>query len=217
MKALAFSGGKDSMACLHLLRDELACAIYVDTGYAYPETQRLVEYAAGLVPMHVVKACRGEAIPSDVVPVNWTANGQIVTGPKSCVIQSYLDCCFQNIAVPLLAKANELGVSELFDGERAAEGHKSPSLDGESVYGVVRRHPIRDWTEREVLDYLATKMEIPAHYSIKHSSLDCYDCTAYRNDSVDRVTWMKDAHPQFFERYLERARALDQAIGEALW
>ncbi|MDE2389927.1 MAG: phosphoadenosine phosphosulfate reductase family protein, partial [Betaproteobacteria bacterium] len=50
MRVLAFSGGKDSMACLHLMRGSLDCAIYIDTGKAYPETLELVRYAGSIVP-----------------------------------------------------------------------------------------------------------------------------------------------------------------------
>ena len=86
MKALAFSGGKDSMACLHFLQD-LDCAIHVDTGFSYPETRRLVEYASSILPMHIVISNRHaqnerEGIPADVVPIDWTNLGQQITGPK---------------------------------------------------------------------------------------------------------------------------------------
>lgn len=217
MKALAFSGGKDSMACLHLMRDSLDCAIYVDTGYSYPETRALVDYAATLVLMHVVSATRNDAegIAADVVPVDWTVVGQAVGGKKDCTIRSYLDCCFQSIGLPLVAKARELGVTELVYGQRNAESRKATSRDGDVVAGMVRRHPIEDWTEEEVVAYLESKMEIPAHYSIKHSSLDCYDCAAYRKDSIDRVAWTREVHPVLFSRYEARARLVADALKEA--
>ena len=217
MKALAFSGGKDSMACLHLLRDELDCAIYVDTAYSYPETRALVEYAAKLVPMHVVRSTReDDAIPADVVPMDWTATGQSMTGKKSCTVQSYFDCCFKNIALPLIEKAKELGVTELVYGQRNDESRKATSRDGNVVMGMVRRHPIEDWREQDVLEYLATKMDVPEHYEIKHSSLDCYDCTAYVQDSRDRIEWMREKHPIFFAHYRTRAARLDGALKEAM-
>jgi 3'-phosphoadenosine 5'-phosphosulfate sulfotransferase (PAPS reductase)/FAD synthetase len=221
MKALAFSGGKDSMACLHLLRGQLDCAIYVDTGFAYPETQALVDYAASLVPMHVVKSERAaqnerEGIPSDVVPVDWTVAGQEATHSKNCRVQSYMECCYQNIARPLFVKAQELGVTELVYGQRGNEGHRSSAKDGDMVLGIIRRQPIEDWTEAEVLAYLASKMEVPAHYKIKHSSLDCYDCTAFRNDSADRIAYTREKHPIFFVKYAKRAELLDGALSQAL-
>jgi len=38
MLGLAFSGGKDSMACWYLYRDQQPIVIFVNTGKAYPET-----------------------------------------------------------------------------------------------------------------------------------------------------------------------------------
>ncbi len=215
MKALAFSGGKDSMAVLHLMRGELDCAIYVDSGYTYPETQKLVEYASTMIPMHIVRVDRDDAIPSDIVPVDWTLEGQAVTSEKPYTIMSYLDCCWQHIALPLMKKAQELGVTELYNGQRNDEGHRSTSQDGAKVFGIVRRQPIENWTEEEVIRYLGTKMEVPSHYAIKHSSLDCFDCTAYRKDSKDRVEWMANTHPILFKKYLKRSMQLESALAAA--
>jgi phosphoadenosine phosphosulfate reductase len=221
MRALAFSGGKDSMACLHLMKDSLDLAIYVDTGKSYPETQRLVEYASTLVRMVIVKTDRDrqnveQGIPSDVVPVDWTAFGQEVAGKKSVTIQGYLNCCFSNLCEPLTRKAKELGVTEIVYGQRDEEGYKSPSRNGSISDGMVRIHPIEDWTAEEVLAYLSTKMDVPAHYRIKHSSLDCYDCTAFRKDSKDRVDWTKEAHPDLYAEYLARVELLNAALKESL-
>lgn len=210
------------MACLHLQRDSLDCAIYVDTGFAYPETKALVEYAATLLRvLHIVHSGRQqqnerEGVPSDVVPIDWTSLGQALSGRKPVKIQSYLGCCYENVSAPIMHKAQELGVTELISGERRAESRKATSLDGQLVSGIKRLHPIYEWSEKEVLDYLATKMDVPAHYAIKHSSLDCYDCTAYRKDSADRVEWMQKAHPVFFASYEARKNTLDQALREAL-
>ena len=220
MRALAFSGGKDSMACLHLLHDTLDCAIYVDTGYSYPETRDLVDYAAKMVPMHVVHADRRgqnalEGIPADVVPVDWTRIGQAVSGAKAITIQSYLDCCLQNIALPLLMKAQALGVTELVYGQRNSETHRATARDGDVVCGITRMHPIEDWSETRVLMFLAERMDVPAHYAIKHSSLDCFDCTAYRKESSDRVEWMQTKHPQLYAAYRDRAALLDVALEAA--
>ena len=220
MKALAFSGGKDSMACLHLLRSTLDCAIYVDTGFSYPETAALVEYARTIIPVHVVVSDRKaqnelEGLPADVVPIDWTRLGHTITGPKPVLVQSYLGCCYESISKPLLDYAIQIGVKELVYGQRDDEGHKSPARDGTVVSGIRRRHPIEAWSASDVLAYLTTKMKVPAHYSINHSSLDCYDCTAYRKASKDRVDWMRFEHPALFQRYLARSERLDAALLEA--
>ena len=209
------------MACLHLMAGSLDCAIYVDTGYAYPETQRMVEYAAARVPMFVVKSDRAgqnerEGVPAEIVPVDWTPLGQMLTGAKPVKVQPYTACCFENIVSPLMRRAKELRVTELVCGQRNDEPYKSPSRDGAVVDGIKRLHPIENWTTETVLSYLATKMDVPAHYTMKHSSLDCYDCTAFRRDSADRVEWMRTAHPQFMQAYTARRDALATALHGAL-
>lgn len=222
MIALALSGGKDSMACLHLLRAELDVAIYVDTGFAYPETTAMVDYAETLLPVVRVRADRASqnarfGIPSDVVPVDWTVPGQQLTSLKPVTVQSYVNCCYDNIAAPLNAKAMAMGVKVMVCGQRNTEGHRATSKDGDVVDGIVRCQPIETWTDAEVFDYLATVMDVPPHFAIKHSSLDCYDCTGYRKESHDRVAWTMQKHPTFYAAYVERRELLDRSLSEALY
>lgn len=221
MLALAFSGGKDSMACLHLLREELDCAIYIDTGFSYPETREMVNYAASLVPMHIVQSDRTaqqarSGYPADIVPVEWTAVGQAMTHRKSVMIQPSVLCCYENLALPLLVKAKALGVTRLVYGQRAEELHRGTAKNGDLIDGILRLHPIEDWTRQQVLDYLATKMTVPPHFSFQHSSLDCYDCTAFMAQSIDRIAWMKERYPVQYVSYATRANAITDCLAEAL-
>lgn len=221
MKALAFSGGKDSMACLHLLRDELDCLIHVDTGFSYPETRALVNEASKMVMTYIVHSKREaqnalEGLPADVVPIDWTRFGQQFSGIKEVTIQSYLGCCFENINRPLWHEALKLGVTHLYFGQRADESKIAPWRDGTIINGILRLHPINGWTAQQVMDFLATKMSVPPHYLIEHSSLDCYDCTAYRAHSHDRVAWTKERYPIFHQAYETRRSALDGALRTAM-
>ena len=100
MKVLALSDGKYSIACLHLMQDELACAIYADTSFSYPEQHTMIAYAETLIQVHRVVVDRAKnhreyGLPADVVPVEWTTRGQARTGPElifcvsaSCSISS---------------------------------------------------------------------------------------------------------------------------------
>lgn len=219
MRALAFSGGKDSMACLHLCKS-IDCAIYVDTGKTYPETQEMIRYAETLVPMFIVKVDRDEqnareGIPADVVPVDYTPLGQIFSGPKPVTIQSYLQCCLENISLPLFAKAQELGATSIVYGQRNEDSRKATSRNGDVTGGILRLHPIEEWTSDQVLAYLRTVMDVPPHYYFEHSSLDCYDCTAYRSSTRDRVNFTRDKYPEFHQQYQERIELINQALAES--
>lgn len=221
MRVLAFSGGKDSMACLHLMKDTLACAIYVDTGKSYPETMEMVRYAETILPVIIVKTDQEaqnnrEGLPADVVPIDWTRHGQLVTKPKQIMIQSYLSCCFENVSYPLFAKAKEIRATEIVYGQRDDDDHKASAQHGQVIDGITRLHPIANWSSFKVLEYLATVMEVPEHYTIKHSSLDCYDCTAYRSDSSDRIRFTRKHHPDFYDQYLQRMTRVNQALVDAL-
>ncbi len=222
MRVLALSGGKDSMACLHLMRDTLDCAIYVDAGKTFPETLEMIKYAETIVPVVVLRTDRDgqnarEGMPADVVPVNWTRAGQMITGPKPVMVQSYMACCFENLALPLLQIAKELRADEIVYGQRNNDIHRATSRNGDVIEGMVRLHPIEDWTRDQVLEYLETKMSVPPHfYLIQHSSLDCYDCTAYADETRDLVSFTRRRYPEFYKAYLQRKNALNNALVEAL-
>lgn len=222
--ALAFSGGRDSWACLWLNASRLSeiLVIWVNPGKNYPEALAMIDLAKSMCPNWLeVKTNREaqnayEGLPSDVVPIAWTRLGQQVTKQKPVSVQSYLGCCFENIAGPLHAAAKANGITHLIRGQRLDEAHKSPARDGDLVEGITYLQPIETWTRDEVMAHLATKMEIPDHFAFDHSSLDCYDCTAYVSASRDRVGWMKEAHPALYAEYETRHSALSAAIQEAV-
>ncbi len=222
-KGLAFSGGKDSWACLWLEPDlSQVTVIWVNTGKNYPELLATVEKARALCPRFVeVKTDRDgqnarEGLPADVVPIRWTRFGQLISGPKAVTVQSYLGCCHDNISGPLHAKARELGITHLVRGQRLDETHKSPARNGEMVEGITYLQPIEHWTKRQVLDFLKTKMSLPEHFRFRHSSMDCYDCTAYRQESKDRIDYARKRHPALHAEYRERVEKIDAALLTAM-
>lgn len=222
--ALAFSGGKDSWACLWLneYRLDKILVIWVNTGKNYPELLEQIKLAQSLCPNFVeVKTDRDsqnekEGLPSDVVPIDWTSFGQEMTGKKEVKIQSYLGCCYENLSKHINETVKTYGIKRLITGQRVDETHKSAIRDKVIIDGVEHLHPIENWTKQEVLDYLKSKMEIPAHFSLNHSSLDCYDCTAYRKESNDRVEFTKINHPNLYTEYKIRMDLVEKAINEGL-
>lgn len=216
---LAFSGGKDSWACLWLYERRLSeiTVFWVNTGKIYPETLEQVNRAKELCPNFVeVVVNRDLRIPADVVPINFTQLGQQYTRPREVTIQSYLTCCQVNISEPLKKAVREAGVTHLIVGQRDEEGHRSELAAGTPVEGIIHILPLKEWTEEQVLEYLALKMPLPAHFAFKHSSLDCYDCTAYKKESQDRVEWMKEKHPGLYREYTYRRAQLETAIASEL-
>ena len=207
MLGLAFSGGKDSLACWYLYKDKTPIVFWVNTGKAYPETIEIIERIRSQAAKFVeIKTNQDEqiakyGIPSDIVPVDNTHEWMELTGQKPVKVQSYLDCCWINKSKPLMDAVKQHGITELIRGQRLDETHKSTARHGSVVDGVTYLQPIEQWSEAQVFSFLATQGEVPDHFKIKHSSLDCYDCTAYLTESADRVLWTKENHPKLYKEY----------------
>jgi 3'-phosphoadenosine 5'-phosphosulfate sulfotransferase (PAPS reductase)/FAD synthetase len=221
---LAFSGGKDSWACLWLNRDRLAdiVVVWANTGKNHPELLATIAKAKAICPnffeLQVERDKQNalEGLPADVVPIDWTAIGQLHTTPKAVKVQSYIQCCYANIAGPINDFCRANGITEIIAGQRNDEGHKSTARNGTVNEGVTRIHPIEDWTEKQVLEFVGQHMELPEHFKFKHSSMDCYDCTAYRKDSQDRIKHMASNNPDLYLAYATRRQQLHDALTEAL-
>ncbi len=219
--ALWFSGGKDSMACLLLMKSQLENihVIFVNTGRYYPEHLQTVGRARRMCRnWHEVKTDRvgqweRNGIPSDLVPIDWTHFGQTITARKPFAVQSYLQCCWENIGGALLRTSLELGITDVIRGQRADESHRAPARNGTKDGSITYHHPLENWTKERVLDYLAQELwELPEHYALEHSSMDCYDCTAYTSHSVDRVAYTRLHHPALYGEYASAMMVLNSAV-----
>jgi phosphoadenosine phosphosulfate reductase len=222
--ALAFSGGKDSWACLWLYKDQLADiqVVWVNTGKNYPELLKTIELAKEMCPnfveLNIDRVAQNErhGIPSAIVPIDWTGIGQAITGEKSVTIQSYLGCCYENIALPLLNYCADNNITTLIRGQRLDESRKSTAVNGTVLNGVTFVQPIETWSTEDVLSYNAAHMDLPDHFRFKHSSMDCYDCTAFDADLKDIRGHCATEHPILFKEYKTRKDALSRAIEESL-
>ena len=218
MLGLAFSGGKDSLACWYLYKDQNPIVFWANTGKAYPETVDLVNKikSEAVEFIEVVSDQKGQiaafGFPSDIVPVDNTKDGMLLTKQKPVMVQSYHNCCYQNISKPLMDAFKQRGITQLIRGQRIDESHKSTARHGSIVDGIMFIQPIETWSKEQVFAFLRTQGELPEHYAIEHSSLDCYDCTAYLNHSADRVAYTKEKHPKLYEEYKISMEKLKSAV-----
>jgi phosphoadenosine phosphosulfate reductase len=207
MLGLSFSGGKDSLACWYLYKDQNPIVFWANTGKAYPETIDLINKikseAVEFIEVMTDQArqIKEFGLPSDIVPVDNTKEGMLLTGEKPVMVQSYFNCCYENKAKPLLEAAKKRGITKMIRGQRLDDSHKSIAKHGSIVDGIMFIQPIETWSKQQVLAFLRTQGSLPDHFAIDHSSLDCYDCTAYLNNSADRVAYTKEKHPKLYEEY----------------
>lgn len=219
---MAFSGGKDSLACMFLNKHRAneITVFWVNTGKTYPETLKMIDLVKSIYSNFIeIKSSRDiqneiEGLPSDLVPINRTRFASNFNGFDGEKIQSYLGCCYENIMQPLNSAIFEHGITHLIRGQRNAEKFKSTAKDGDVCNGITFIHPIESWTTEQVYEYLSEHMEIPEHLKINHSSLDCYDCTAYVKESKDRIEYTWKYHPIFFAEYKNRMDRLKDALNK---
>ena len=219
--ALMFSGGKDSLACLHLVKDYLdkTVVVWVNTGANFPEIEQMMrEIKAIVTHFHEIKTDQPSSIkangyPVDVVPVNYTNLGQSVTSIKDFKVRSYFECCSENFWIPCDAEMRKLGVTGIIRGQRNNEGHRAPIKSGHVENGIEYLLPIEDWKDSEVIDYLRSKnVIIDERLSMAHSSLDCWNCTAYMAESSERFKYIKKHHPSKYESIVEIVKKIDNVI-----
>jgi len=216
--ALAFSGGKDSLACWYLAREFDPFVIWVSAGKDYPETRTVIERIRAqtdkFIEINTNQAAQNArcGLPSEVVPVDHTDLGMVVTGHKPVMVQSYLQCCWENLNLPLVQAIKTLGIEYLIRGQRIDEDHKSPARNGTAQDGITFIQPIETWSRDDVMEFLTERGDVPEHFVLDHSSMDCYDCTAFLAHSADRMNWSRTRHPELHRQHMIRLQQLRDAL-----
>lgn len=197
--ALELSGGKDSVACLYLLRDRLddVTVYWLNTGDNFPETVTVIEECKKIIP-HFVEI-RSDVVewknihgqPSDVVPMT----GEHVHLPHQPGEIRFVDsytCCAMNIMLPLHERVAADGITIIIRGQKACDKHKSPIRNGQTVEGITFEFPLEQWTDEDVIVYL-TEVGAPIHpaYTTGKHGADCMHCTG----------WWEHLNPEFLRKH----------------
>lgn len=210
---LQFSGGKDSLACLWLIRPwwNKTVVLWANTGAAFPETVELMEKVRALVPcFHEVKTDQAEQVkrngyPVDLLPILHHRHFPQHREPK---LQGFMECCWENIMNPANTEAQRLGATLLIRGQKSADKLKGPLKSGDYAGGFELLHPIEGWTDAEVMKYLEeTPLKAPEHYAYVNTSLDCWSCTSFLSENVGKMKYMREKHP---EKHAEVTRRLKE-------
>lgn len=203
-----FSGGRDSTAALYLLRDywPRMTIYHLDTGDQFPETQavvRAVEAETGpMVRITTdVHASRDEfGFPSDLVPVDNTYVGRLLSG-RSVKLVSRYECCAKNLMLPMHQRILDDGITLLIRGQRDDEYVKQPLRSGDVENGLEVLYPIQDWSGAQVSEYLVANSHpiAPFYERGARRAPECMGCTAWWDEG--RAQYMRDHHPAAYTDY----------------
>lgn len=220
---LQVSGGRDSLACLYLMRpywDRLT-VYWLNTGDAFPETVAVMDKIAAMVPHYVEIAgnqpdtVRDFGIPTDILPASATPIGIMGAGGGT-LMQDRYSCCWRSLMAPMQQKMIDDGVTLIVRGQRADDLLKAPITTGSVIDGIEYLFPIEAWTAAEVSIYLETDVgiEIPPFYATMNTTPDCMTCSAWWEEN--RSQYLKANHPDKHALYQQRLDVIRIAIADSI-
>lgn len=218
---LAFSGGKDSLACLRLLypyRDRLTVAT-VDTGAIFPHMVKFIEEATKDFKLKVIRTdqaayWRKHGVPSRIVPIyNHAYLGFMEEAHgERILVNDWLSCHQALVNNPLNDYIQSSDASLFIMGQREDEGYqKLPNTAGR----LELLTPINDWTAPVVFDYLKSiGISLPAQYSELSSSLDCWNCPSHT--TAQTVRFVQREYPERVQELQACMFAAYSTVADAL-
>ena len=217
--ALQFSGGKDSLACLYLMRpywDRLT-VYWLNTGNAYPETVQLAAEVRAMVPNFVEIEGRQPAtvaefgLPSDIVPASRTPAGLTVSASTEPAIQDRYSCCLRSIMLPLHERMLADGVTLIIRGQRSDDTLKAPIRSGSVENGIEFLFPIEEWSQQQVMRYLREQnAPVPRFYEVLDDAPDCMTCSAWWEKGEAR--YLKRYHYTEYQEVQRRLDVINKAV-----
>ncbi len=205
--ALQFSGGKDSLALVHLLRPhwDKITLYHVDTGDLLPEVREIVAQVEAMVPHFVrIKTDSNDwqgrwGYPSDLVPSSCTPLG-VKIGMSDVRIVDRFECCAFNIMVPMHEAALKDGCTLVIRGTKRADMKTLPAEDGPTGLGYDLWLPLIDWSHEDVFAYLReVGAPICRVYENSVQSPECATCPAWWSEG--RSAYLGKHHPDLHAAY----------------
>jgi 3'-phosphoadenosine 5'-phosphosulfate sulfotransferase (PAPS reductase)/FAD synthetase len=212
--ALHFSGGKDSLALVYLLRpswDRLTL-YHVDTGDLLQEVREIVDMVEGMVPdfRRIETDAKGwtaaVGLPSDLVPTSSTPMGLSIGASKRRIVDRF-DCCAINLMIPMHQRMIADGVKLVIRGTKRADLARLPVESGDTGSGYELWLPLQEWSHDEVFAYLRrVGAPICRVYEHKVNAPECATCPAWWSEG--RAEYLKKHHPDLFEVYRAKLAAV---------
>jgi 3'-phosphoadenosine 5'-phosphosulfate sulfotransferase (PAPS reductase)/FAD synthetase len=212
--ALQFSGGKDSLALVYLLRPhwERLTLYHVDAGDLLPEVREIVDRVEAMVPAFVRIDTdsdgwtRQVGLPSDLVPTTSTPAGLTIGASKQPIVDRF-HCCAANIMAPMHYRMIEDRVPLVIRGTKRCDLPRLPAEDGDTTNGYELWLPIVDWSHDQVFAYLReTGAPICRVYEHKVNAPECATCPAWWSEG--RAAYLAQHHPDLFAAYRAKLAAV---------
>lgn len=216
--AISFSGGKDSLAVIYLLREHLhrMTVYHIDTGDLLPEVKEVVAHVRSFCPsfVHIQGDVMGwisaNGMPTDLLPFGSHPIGR-GAGEEKVRLAARFDCCFQNLMWPLYARIKEDGNTLVIRGTKACDMNRMPARSGDNPDGVEIWLPIQDWSHDDVFAYLRwVGAPVSRIYGHVTNSPECARCTAWWGEK--RALYLKQFYPDLFSEYASRLRKVASEI-----
>lgn len=220
--ALQFSGGRDSLATLLLLREfwPQLTVYWLSTGDNFPEMLELVDRVEGMVP-RFVKVQSDSALvrarygwPVDLLPVRNTSRGRAFEG-EALKLQSRYTCCERSIMLPMHERMVADDITLIIRGQRNTDLLKGPLQSGMVVGGVQFLYPIETWDDHEVNCFIEDSgWQVPRFYELMSATPDCMGCTAYLHEG--KGAYLYKYHPEEYRVFIKRLEAIRAETDKAL-
>jgi phosphoadenosine phosphosulfate reductase len=220
--ALCFSGGKDSLACVHLLKEHLdnVTIYHLDTGDLLPEMMDSVARVEAFAP-HFVRVTTDVAafierfgLPTDLLPHSSHPIGRKMGEYTTRLIGRY-DCCWINLMQPLYQRVLADGNTLLIRGTKAVDMNRLPLQSGELSDGIELYYPLQDWSNAAVLAFLHQHdIPVPRLYDYMVNAPECARCSAWWGEG--RAAYLKRFYPALWDEYADRLRAVAAEIAAPL-
>lgn len=221
--ALQVSGGRDSLACLYLMRpywDRLT-VYWCNTGDPFPETVVIMDQVRALVP-HFVEIAGQQpdvvakfGLPSDIVPASHTPIGILGGSEQKVLIQDRYSCCANVFMLPLHQRMLDDGVTLIIRGQKQADALKAPLRSGAVDLGIEYLFPIEDWSSRQVMAYLQSQgAPIPRFYEMLEGAPDCMTCSAYWEHGA--AAYLKRYHHSAHQEVQRRLNTISDAMRDSI-
>lgn len=210
--ALQFSGGKDSLAVLHLLRPhwERLTVYHVDAGDLLPEVREIVAGVESLAP-HFIRIETNSrdwtariAEPCDLIPHTATPLGIVLGGRP--LVDRYT-CCWNNLMKPMHERMVADGVTLAIRGTKRCDSKRMAAESGDKSLPYELWLPIQEWSHDDVFAYLRSiGAPVARLYEHRVNAPECATCPAWAEEG--RAAYLKAHHPELLAVYKTRLRSV---------